>query len=181
MGNALARKTNFARVLGQTEKVDMMRRRRNCWPIRYYIEAEPLVGDYVAKKEDYDLLSVVMIYLDRNCDEIEDDLLGFLDVLFSSDRSLDEKRDILEKRYGVPMTEEMELEVQDMGSVGIGLLEEGYERGIERGLVQGEEREESRFARLTELLEHQDRIQDILRAAKEPKFKISLYQEFHIE
>lgn len=107
MGNALARKTNFARVLGQTEKVDMMRWRRNCWPIRYYIEAEPLVGDYVAKKEDYDLLSVVMIYLDRNCDEIEDDLLGFLDVLFSSDRSLDEKRDILEKRYGVPMTEEI--------------------------------------------------------------------------
>lgn len=47
----------------------------------------------------YDLLSVVMIYLDRNCDEIEDGLLGFLDVLFSSDRSLDEKRDILEKRY----------------------------------------------------------------------------------
>ena len=107
MGNALARKTNFARVLGQTEKVDMMRRQRNCWPIRYYIEAEPLVGDYVVKKEDYDLLSVVMIYLDRNCDEIEDDLLGFLDVLFSSDRSLDEKRDILEKRYGVPMTEEI--------------------------------------------------------------------------
>lgn len=48
-----------------------------------------------------------MIYLDRNCDEIEDGLLGFLDVLFSSDRSLDEKRDILEKRYGVPMTEEI--------------------------------------------------------------------------
>ena len=132
MGNAFARKTSFARVLGQTEKVDMMRRRRNCWPIRYYIEAEPLVGDYVAKKEDYDLLSVVMIYLDRNCDEIEDGLLGFLDVLFSSDRSLDEKRDILEKRYGVPMTEEMELEVKDMGSVGIGLLEEGYQTVGER-------------------------------------------------
>lgn len=125
----------------------------------------------------YDLLSVVMIYLDRNCDEIEDGLLGFLDVLFSSDRSLDEKRDILEKRYGVPMTEEMELEVQDMGSVGIGLLEEGYERGIERGLVQGEEREGSRFARLTELLENQKRTKDIIRAAKEQTFKLSLYQE----
>lgn len=118
-----------------------------------------------------------MIYLDRNCDEIEDGLLGFLDVLFSSDRSLDEKRDILEKRYGVSMTEEMELEVQDMGSVGIGLLEEGYERGIERGLVQGEEREGSRFARLTELLENQKRTKDIIRAAKEQTFKLSLYQE----
>ncbi len=101
---------------------------------RYAIQPECLVGQAVERKENYDLLSVVMVCLGEPEMEGYTGLLEFLEVLLSQDRTADEKRNILEDKFHVPMTEQFESEVQEMCNLSEGVYEKGLERGIERGI-----------------------------------------------
>ena len=98
---------------------------------RYAIQPECLVGQAVECRENYDLLSVVMVCLGEPGTEGYAGLLEFLEVLFSQDRTADEKRNILEDKFHVPMTEQFESEVQEMCNLSEGVYEKGLERGIE--------------------------------------------------
>lgn len=98
---------------------------------RYAIQPECLVGQAVERKENYDLLSVVMVCLGEPEMEGYTGLLEFLEVLLSQDRTADEKRNILEDKFHVPMTEQFESEVQEMCNLSEGVYEKGLERGIE--------------------------------------------------
>ena len=134
------------------------------------------MGRAVESKENYDLLSVVMVCLGEPGTEGYAGLLEFLEVLFSQDRTADEKKRILESDFDVPMTEQFESEVRQMCNLSEGVFEKGYERGIEQGLEQGEKK----FAELTRRLVELNRTDDIIRATVDQQFKISLYQEFKI-
>ena len=139
---------------------------------RYAIQPECLVGQAVECKENYDLLSVVMVCLGEPGTEGYAGLLEFLEVLFSQDRTAEEKKRILESDFDIPMTEQFESEVRQMCNLSEGVFEKGYERGIEQG--------EIRFAELTKRLLELNRTDDIIRATVDQQFKISLYQEFRI-
>ncbi len=144
--------------------------------VRYAIWPELLAGNKVADKEDYDLFSVIMVCLGKNMSDSKSLLLGFLEVLFSDEKSANEKKIILEEDYDISMTEQFEREVREMCNLSEGILEKGIERGIKKGIERGEEK----FATLTTYLAQSNRTEDIVRAASDKEFRVKLYREFKL-
>ncbi len=135
---------------------------------KYQIQSKPLVGDYVPHREKYDLMTLVTICLDTETVSTTSDLLGFLDVLLSVEKTVSEKRDILTNDYGVPMTKQFESEVEEMCNVSEGV----FERGIEQG--------ELKLSKLIEALLQSGRTEDIQKAVSDDEARKQFYREFGI-
>ena len=75
---------------------------------RYRLVEERLVGESIEPAKDYDLLSVVMICLGRPEGENYQGVLKMLDVLFSNETSVTDKKKILEDEYDIPMTQKLD-------------------------------------------------------------------------
>ena len=110
--------------------------------IQYSMQESAVAGRSCEKKENYDLLTTVMICLgepeEADCEQTG--ILRLLNVLLSSTMEVEEKKQILEEEYGIAMTREIESEVLGMCNLSKGILERGLEQGLERGLEQGLER-----------------------------------------
>ena len=92
----------------------------------------------------YDLMSTVFINLNSSKTvESKNTLISMLSTLLSTDIRPDEKKQVLEKDYGIPMSIELEKEVNSMCNLSEAIEEQGIEKGIEKGLVQGIERGKS--------------------------------------
>lgn len=100
---------------------------------RYSFQPENIVGNAAEKKENYDMISIVMVCLGDMDDRGEPDLLKFLGILFHEELSADEKKDILKREFDIPMTETFESEVREMCNLSEGVLEKGIQRGMEQG------------------------------------------------
>ena len=111
------------------------KKQRNCIA-RYVIRKEDLVGEMREKKENYDLLTVVMVYIGTEEEENYSGVLRLLDVLFTSRISAGRKLEILQREFGIRMTEELETEVESMCNLS-DLVER---RGIEQGAAQANAR-----------------------------------------
>ena len=106
----------------------------------YNLTENDIIGARKAKKEDYDLLCMVMIGLGDHEEALPGTMLKMLDVLFSKQLETEEKKDLLEDQCGIPLKEErIKEEVETMCSLGQGIYEEGLEQGIEQGIEQGME------------------------------------------
>ena len=101
-----------------------------------------MVGHVVKNPEEYDLLSVIMIRLGdvpQNQDgsineaELDQNVIGMLEILLKGDFSAEQRKGILENHYGIEMTEQIEEEVGHMCNLSQGVME----RGMEKGLLQG--------------------------------------------
>ena len=66
----------------------------------------------------------------------------------------EEKREVLETEYNIPMTVEMKKEADTMCTYGQSILEEGLEKGMKKGRQQGrlEGRQEEREANVLGML-----------------------------
>ncbi|MBQ3178958.1 MAG: PD-(D/E)XK nuclease family transposase [Clostridia bacterium] len=114
---------------------------------RYSLAEEMLLGTAAEEQKNYDLLSVVMVcFNDRQIEkrlqggmEGKDsaDLVRLLSVLLSSAVETEEKKQILEEEYSIPMTREIESEVSHMCNLSQGLIEKGVAKGIAQGISQG--------------------------------------------
>ena len=103
--------------------------------ITYYNMAEHnLVGDNHEAVEDYDLLSLVLLYLGTETGENYHGVLKLLGTLLTSDATVDEKKQILQDEFHIPMTQTMEKEVSFMGR---SLYEAAVERRVNKGYAQG--------------------------------------------
>lgn len=69
------------------------------------------VGYNRIRKEDYDKLSVILLYLSR---ESEEEILGFLQTLLDETIQSERKLEILEKDYGIVMDNETRKEIREM-------------------------------------------------------------------
>ena len=92
---------------------------------RYVIHEESLVGEMTEKKENYDLLTTVMICLGHSGDDNYAGILKLLDVLLSSERKPEEKKEILQNDFDIKMTRELESEVSAMCNLSKGIEEKG--------------------------------------------------------
>ncbi|MBR2401439.1 MAG: hypothetical protein IKB01_01535 [Lachnospiraceae bacterium] len=92
---------------------------------QYSIKKDNIVGVLEEPKENYDLLTAIMICLGQGRDN---GLLGMLNVLLSSDIKAQEKKLILEDKYGIPMTVEMEGEMNTMCNLSDGVEQKGIEQ-----------------------------------------------------
>ena len=120
--------------------IDSPQYRKNT--INYYsLQEQNIVGNVQEKKENYDLITAIIICLGDKKHEADSGILKLLEVLFSSKRGAEEKKQILQQDYNIPMTKKLEGEVAEMCN-----LSEGIEqRGIQEGRLEGqlETRQES--------------------------------------
>lgn len=84
------------------------------------------------------LMQAIIINI-RNMENVETSqcvLISMLETLFSR-RSVADKKEILEKEYGIIMTVEMERSLNTMCNFSEFFIEEGLEQGMKQGLEQG--------------------------------------------
>ena len=97
---------------------------------RYLLKEENLFGRAVEKKENYDLITAVMICLGSSEDRSYDGILKLLDVLLSSEKEAEEKKKILLEEFQIRMTKTLEKEVSLMCNLSKGVEEKGIKEGI---------------------------------------------------
>lgn len=103
---------------------------------RYFVQEENLIGDVTEEKENYDLLTTVIICLGHSGDDKYAGILKLLDVLLSSDKAPEEKKKILQDDFDIKMTKTLESEVRRMCNLSKGVEEKGIEIGIETGTLR---------------------------------------------
>ena len=103
-----------------------------------------------AAKEDYDLITAVMVYPKKegvrkaqdipNAGEQEDEnkqrLLELLKILFIKNLAVEDKKKQLQKTYGILMEKEIDKEVMDMCNFSDFIEQRGIEKGLEKGKVE---------------------------------------------
>ena len=104
---------------------------------KYSIKEDNVVGNTKEEKENYDLLTAIMLCLGDSEERIDSEILRLLEVLLSSKRTVEEKKQILEKEYDIKMTETIESEVSKMCNLSDGVERQGIEKGLKQGLQQG--------------------------------------------
>ena len=86
------------------------------------------VGYNRIRKEDYDKLSVILLYLSR---ESEEEILGFLQTLLDETIQSEKKLEILEEEYGIVIDNETRKEIREMCNLGDYVENKGIAKGIE--------------------------------------------------
>ncbi len=104
---------------------------------RYIVREESLIGNVSEKRENYDLMTVIMICLGKTEDDKYNGILKLLDVLLSSDKKAEEKKKILQEEFHIEMTKELESEVSQMCNLSDGVEQKGIEKGIQKGIEKG--------------------------------------------
>lgn len=97
---------------------------------RYTVQEENIVGNIAEKRENYDLITAVIVCLGNAGDDKYTGILKLLDVLLSSERKPDEKKRILQDDFNIKMTRELESEVLLMCNLSKGIEEKGIKEGI---------------------------------------------------
>jgi hypothetical protein len=105
---------------------------------RFALMPENIVGKARFKKENYDLLEIIVIGLGNNKESKDyNGLIKFLDVLLSKTIKSEEKKKIIENEYGIEMTKTVERVVNDMCSLGMGVYLDGIREGERNGERKG--------------------------------------------
>ncbi len=102
---------------------------------RYRLVEEHLVGESTEPVKDYDLLSVVMLCLGKPEGENYQGVLKMLDVLFSNETSVTDKKKLLEDEYDIPMTQKLDEEVSSMCNLSEGVMRKGVAKGVTKGVL----------------------------------------------
>ena len=102
---------------------------------RYRLTEENLIRNVKEPAKNYDLLSVVILCLGGADDENYDGVPKLLDVLLSSEAGIEEKRQIIQNDFDIPMTETLESEVQTMCNLSQGVEEKGCIKVYAEGLL----------------------------------------------
>ncbi|MCR0392748.1 hypothetical protein MKD04_15510, partial [[Clostridium] innocuum] len=94
-------------------------------------------------KEQYDLMTAIMIYPGKQYDHKKDhtdehlhSLLELLNILFIAKLPVKDMEEQLQK-YDIIMTKEIESEVQNMCNLSDGIEERGIMKGLQQGMAQG--------------------------------------------
>lgn len=98
----------------------------------YSVQEINMIGNVKERKENYDLLTAIMICLGDKNNEADSGILRLLEVLLSAEREVEEKRQILQTDYGIKMTETLEKEVWEMSDLSKGVEERGIQKGMQR-------------------------------------------------
>ena len=73
---------------------------------------------------------------ETNC-KTDSGILKLLEVLLSSKRGAEEKKQILQQDYNIPMTKKLEGEVAEMCNLSEGVEQRGIQKGIQTGIQKG--------------------------------------------
>ena len=94
----------------------------------YRLTEHNLVGKYKEPQENYDLINIVMVYLAPG--PVRNKTLAMLQVIFQeTEKTAEEKSEILRKKFDIEVSAEMEEELRTMCNLSEGI----YERGVTKG------------------------------------------------
>ena len=102
---------------------------------QYDIKEKMIQGCVSRPKKSFDLLSVIMVYLGEAYRSDYGGIIGLLSSLLSNKMPQDEKRNVLEEKYGIAMTKELERSVSTMCNLSKGVWEEGIQQGVLDSIV----------------------------------------------
>ena len=91
----------------------------------YSVKEDSFVGEHAEPVNNYDLLTVVMIYTAVDFMDLQNDVIKMLSVLLSRNLDAQERMNILEKNFNIAMTEKVKQEVDHMCNLSKGIREEG--------------------------------------------------------
>lgn len=103
---------------------------------RYCFQEEKLVGDVSESKENYDLLTAIIICLGPPNGQRYNGILKLLEVLLSSRRKVEEKKKILQEDFHIEMTYSLESEVWRMCNLSEGIERTAVAKGLEQGTLK---------------------------------------------
>ena len=109
-----------------------------------HLTNDSLLGSYEWKGK-LDLLNIVMIGLAKELPEHDEtyELHRLLGALLSKELTVDEKLNIMEKEYDIPMEKDLREDVSIMCNLSQGIKEEGIAIGEAKGIAIGEAKRES--------------------------------------
>ena len=99
----------------------------------YSFTQKNIIGNFPHNKSRFDLISVITVCISKNLSDNKEDskLHRLLNILFMSELSADEKKKIIESEYNIPMTEDLDKEVNVMCNLSEAIIEKGIKKGIE--------------------------------------------------
>lgn len=106
--------------------------------VQYHVMRDFIEGEaFTEPLSVYDLLSVVMVNVGSEKQQKVRSLLRLLRILFSKNMPLQEKRDLMENEYSIPMTEEVQKGVNEMCNLGEALVAETRMEWQAKGRAEG--------------------------------------------
>ncbi|MBQ7916360.1 MAG: hypothetical protein IJ315_06190 [Firmicutes bacterium] len=147
---------------------------RNCINL-YELHEVQKVGRMKQDRSAYDKLSIVLINLGPK-DEAQEGILRMLEVLFSRERPVEERLEILKEEYDIPVNKGLEKGVSEVCNLSIGYYLDGLRDGKAEGEAEG--RHETLAANLRTVMENMNcslkQAMDFLRVPEEER---SIYIE----
>ena len=102
----------------------------------FHTTKDNILGNNPEQSSNYDLQTVIMLGLDDADKTQEEGIIKLLSVLLSNKMKANDKKHILQTEFNIPMTQELETEVNTMFDLSQSLIEEGEARGIKLGIEQ---------------------------------------------
>lgn len=84
-----------------------------------------IFGEPYYDEKNYDLMSGVLVNLNSGDGTVKNKLLKLMNKLLDSKTTVEEKENLLEKEYNIPMTVKVKKEVADMCNLSDGIYEDG--------------------------------------------------------
>ena len=102
-----------------------------------HLKEEHIIG-FHKWKGDLDLLNIIIIGIAKSLPKKEEkyELHRLLSALLSSDLEVEDKLDIMEKEYDIPLENDIRKDVKEMCNLSQGIREEAFEEGQEQGEKQ---------------------------------------------
>lgn len=110
----------------------------------YKMSQNKLYGNYHAKAR-FDLLEVVMVCLGEIDDDIDSQLINMLNTLLSNKISVNNKKNILEDKFGISSTVKLDKEMVQMCNLSDIVFDEAIEKGMAQGMEKGIEQGKSDY------------------------------------
>lgn len=94
--------------------------------VKVGLKPEVICGNVKISEADVDLMDMIIVNLDDS-DNPENKIIRLLSVYLSDVRTPEEKKEILEKEFGIEMTEEMEKEIREMYALSQALKDKTWQ------------------------------------------------------
>ena len=104
---------------------------------RYSIAEECLRGDFQEDKDNYDLMTVVVLRLGNKGTCSDDNAIRLLSKMFSLEMGYEAKIDALQNEFKISVSREIEEEVLNVCNLSQGVYNKGYDSGYDSGFDSG--------------------------------------------
>ncbi|WP_406039473.1 hypothetical protein [Succinimonas sp.] len=104
---------------------------------RIYVDESEKRLKKITEKNDYDMSEIIFIHVPNYFPDDEKPVIKMLGTLFSRQKTVAERKKILENEFGVAMTKNLGEGIDTMCNIGEALFKEGEAKGKAKGKAEG--------------------------------------------